>query len=78
LHESSAAFDAHDEPSWGTEVAIGLFGRIDREHLDALTAPVRKRWFLGAKSVNAFRQRIFGPQRFKTRLGNQNAIKRSF
>jgi hypothetical protein len=36
------------------------------------------RWFLGTKRVNAFRQRIFGPQCFKTRLGNQSAIKRSF
>jgi hypothetical protein len=37
----------------------------------------QKCWFLGTKRVNAFRQRIFGPQRFKTRLGNQSAIKRS-
>jgi hypothetical protein len=38
---------------------------------------VLNRLFLGTKRVNAFRQRIVGPQRFKTRLGNQSAIKRS-
>jgi hypothetical protein len=37
-----------------------------------------ERWFLGTKLVNAFRERIFEPQRFKTHLGNQSAKKRSF
>src|SRR3979409_375459 len=72
IFEDFLEFALCETVTTGTAVGLSFTHAVWTSGNDS--GPIRKPWFLDTKRINAFRQRIFGPQRFKTRLGNQSAI----